>query len=81
MRHRVIEIIKESIDNKFAQKLQGQDELIGIIQNAKFATTDLVDISDYVEPCFPKDFPIMQIFQKQYQDNIEKHIIPFFDQI
>lgn len=81
MRHRAIELIKSSVDDKFTERLEGQDELIGVIQNSKFATTDLVEISDYVEKCFPKDFPIMELYQQQYQLNIEKHIVPYFELI
>lgn len=78
MRDRAVEMIKTSINDKFTSKLEGEDELLGVIQKSKFATTDLVDISDHVEKCFPKDFPIMEIFQCQYQANIEKHVVPFF---
>lgn len=67
MRYRVTEMIKDSIDNKFSERLNGEDELIGVIQNSKFATTDLVEVADYIVPCFPKDFPIMDIYQRQYQ--------------
>ena len=74
-------MMKESVGDKFTDHLQGKDELIDIIQNAKFATTDLVEISDYVEKCFPKDFPVMDIYQQQYQANIEKHVLPFFELI
>lgn len=48
MKDRVIELIKDSIDKKFADKLEGKDDVIAIIQNSKFATTDLVEVSDYV---------------------------------
>lgn len=41
-------MIKESINNKFEEHLSAQDDLIGIIQHAKFATLDLVYVSDYV---------------------------------
>jgi hypothetical protein len=40
-----------------------------------------VDANDYVVPCFPKEFPIMEIYQKTYQHHIETEIIPYFDQI
>jgi hypothetical protein len=43
--------------------------------------TDLVEIGDYVSSCFPKEFPVMELFQKQYKENIEKYIVPYFDRI
>lgn len=52
-----------------------------MIQNAKFATKDLIDVNDYVQPCFPKEFPIMELYQTEYQRNIEAIIFPYFDQI
>jgi hypothetical protein len=61
--------------------LADQEDLIGIIQNAGFATQDLVDVNDYVLPCFPKEFPIMEIYQTAYQHHIETQIFPYFDQI
>jgi hypothetical protein len=61
--------------------LSNHDQLIEIIQNAKFAMTDLVEIGDYVAPCFSKEFPIMELFQKAYKENIEKYIVPYFDRI
>ncbi len=67
MRDRAIEMIKESVDTKFMDQLANHDELIEIIQSAKFAMTDLVEIGDYVATCFPKEFPIMEIYQKQYK--------------
>lgn len=80
-RDEAIQIIIESIDSKFTDRLQGEDNLIGIIEQSQFATTDLVNVGDYVVPLFPKSFPIMEIYQKQYQENIEKHIFPYFDEI
>jgi len=61
--------------------LADQDDLIGVIQNAKFATKDLVDVNDYVQVCFSKEFPIMEIYQSAYQRHIETQIFPYFEQI
>ena len=58
-RDEVIQIVIESIDDKFTERLQGEDSLIGIIEKAQFATTDLIDVGDYVVPSFPSNFPIM----------------------
>ena len=54
-----MQIIIESIDDKFTEKLLGEDSLIGIIEKAEFATSDLIDVGDYVVPWFPNNFPIM----------------------
>ncbi len=52
-----------------------------MIQSAKFATKDLIDVNDYVQPCFPKEFAVMELYQCEYQRNIEAKIFPYFDQI
>lgn len=72
MRVRAKNSIEESIEQKFISELADEEDLIGIIQKAKFATKDLVDVNDYVQPCFSKEFPIMQIYQSAYQMHIEK---------
>jgi len=54
-----VAVIEESIEMRFKEELAEEEDLIGIIQKAKFATKDLVDANDYVVPCFPKEFPIM----------------------
>lgn len=70
LRDRAIEIIRESIEKKFTEELSDAEDLITVVQNAKFATKDLIDINDYVQPCFPKEFPIMELYQEEYQRNI-----------
>lgn len=59
LRERAVAVIEESIEMRFKEELAEEEDLIGIIQKAKFATKDLVDANDYVVPCFPKEFPIM----------------------
>lgn len=81
LRDRAVEIIRESIEKKFNEQLADAEDLITMIQNAKFATKDLIDVNDYVQPWFPKEFPIMELFQSEYQRNIEGIIFPYFDQI
>ena len=81
LRERAKAVIEESIEMRFKEQLADEDDLIGIIQKAKFATKDLVDVNDYVQPCFPSDFPIMQLYQSSYQHQIETEILPYFDQI
>jgi len=59
LRERAVAVIEESIEMRFKEELAEEEDLIGRIQKAKFATKDLVDANDYVVPCFPKEFPIM----------------------
>lgn len=70
LRERARAVIEESIEMRFKEELAEEEDLIGVIQKAKFATKDLVDVNDYVVPCFPKEFPIMEIYQKTYQQHI-----------
>lgn len=81
LRDRAEEIIRESIERKFTDELSDADDLISVIQNAKFATKDLIDVNDYVQPCFPREFAVMELYQTEYQRNIEAKIFPYFDQI
>jgi hypothetical protein len=81
LRGRAEEIIRESIERKFTDELLDADDLISVIQNAKFATKDLIDVNDYVQPCFAKEFAVMELYQSEYQRNIEGKIFPYFDQI
>ena len=54
LRERARTVIEESIESRFKEELGDEEDLIGIIQKAKFATRDLVQVNDYVNPCFPK---------------------------
>ena len=78
MRPRVEEVLVEAIEMRFERELADAEELFDVIERAKFATKDLVDVNDYVVPCFSKDFPILELFQNQYQEKIEAVIFPYF---
>ena len=42
LRERARTVIEESIESRFKEELGDEEDLIGIIQKAKFATRDLV---------------------------------------
>ena len=67
MKLRVEEVIVESIEMKFEQELSEAEELFDVIERTKFATKDLVDVNDFVVPCFGKEFQVLELFQNNYQ--------------
>lgn len=44
-----------------------------------FTVSDLVDVFDYVIPCFPKKYDIWKIFQDNYKANVERILEPFLE--
>ena len=59
MRPRAEELITDSVEMRFERELGDAEELIDLIGRAKFATKDLMDVNDYVQPCFSRDFPVV----------------------
>ena len=41
--------------------------------------SDLVDVHDYVVPCFPKKYNVWKIFQENYKRNVEGLLQPFLE--
>jgi Exocyst complex component Sec6 len=47
-----------------------------ILEQAQFVTEDLWNLVEYVQPCFPKDFEVIKLFQQHYREQIEAIIMP-----
>lgn len=70
------EILKETVRVRFEEKFKEKITLEEILQTMKFTIKDRSIISDIIAPCFPAEHKIDELFNKEYNKNVEERIFP-----
>lgn len=69
--------LDQTVKNRFKDQLSGKTEIHTIVQSITFCVDDLNEISELVEPLFPKRYNIFESFKTFYKEQIEHWVLPF----